>query len=273
MQKIFVDSLYGLVQIDLPPAGEEVLPAVRWGDASGFPTVAYWLLRVLERRIAGNPVEYKLGSSLLEEIGACLLGGHGIPAENGLAAYKHLRSKGVFAGASHSQEEIVEWLSEPISLNGKYFRYRFAKQKTRYLHLAIDRLSKETPPLESGQALRDWLLQINGIGPKTASWITRNWLGADDIAILDIHIYRAGLLGGFFDKQLTVEKNYFELEKQFIDLAESMKVRTSELDAVIWLEMKSSPSARRLLSLHDNKKLTGAPPNNRYTDPQQVTLI
>ncbi|MDZ3993341.1 hypothetical protein PspTeo4_24872 [Pseudomonas sp. Teo4] len=47
-------------------------------------------------------------------------------------------------------------------------------------------------PLHSGRALRDWLLELPGIGYKTASWVARNWLDADDVAILDIHILRAG---------------------------------------------------------------------------------
>ena len=176
MQKVFIESRYGLVQVDLPPEKQEVLPSVKWGDASGFPTVAYWLYKVLEKRITGDLIRYKLGNSLIEEIGACLLGGHGIPAANGLAAYEHMRSKGIFNGAVFSESDIFSWLSEPISLNGKTFKYRFAKQKAIYLHSAIDKASSEGAPLESGRMLRNWLLDIKGIGPKTASWVARNWL-------------------------------------------------------------------------------------------------
>lgn len=275
MQKVFIESGYGLVQVDLPPEKQEVLPSVKWGDASGFPTVAYWLYKVLEKRITGDSIRYKLGNSLIEEIGACLLGGHGIPAANGLAAYEHMKSKGTFSGAVYSENDIFGWLSEPIVLNGKTFKYRFAKQKAKYLHSAIDKISKEEAPIKTGRMLRNWLLDVKGIGPKTASWVARNWLDADDVAILDIHIYRAGLLGGFFKEEMTVEKNYQDLEDQFIALAESMKVRTSELDAVMWYEMQNSPSVHRLLSLRENKKSDEIrkPSNNRYSDPQQVALI
>lgn len=275
MQKVFFNSGHSFVQIDLPSAKEEVLPDVKWGDASGFPTIAYWLYKVLEKRLTGDVIRYKLGSSLLEEIGACLLGGHGIPAANGLAAYNHMRSKGVFKGTAFSIEEIYNWLSEPIPLNGKTFKYRFSKQKSLYIHSAIKKITNESAPSNSGKSLRDWLLEIKGIGPKTSSWIARNWLDANDVAILDIHIYRAGLLGGFFKEEWTVEKNYYELETQFIALAESMKVRTSELDAVMWYEMQNSPSVHRLLSLRENKKSTilNNPSNYRYTNPKQVALI
>lgn len=274
-QKVFIESGHSLIQIDLPHAKQEVLPGVRWGDAAGFPTIAYWLYKILEKRLTGDLIHYKLGNSLLEEIGACLLGGHGIPAANGLAAYEHMRSKGVFKGSTHSIEEILSWLSEPISLNGKTFKYRFAKQKSQYIHSAIQKVTNESAPSGSGKSLRNWLLEIKGIGPKTASWIARNWLDADDVAILDIHIYRAGLLGGFFKEEWTVEKNYHELESQFIALAESMKVRTSELDAVMWYEMQSSPSVHRLLSLRKNNKSNGLKDasNYRCTNPQQVALI
>ncbi len=126
-------------------------------------------------------------------------------------------------------------------IDGRQVRYRFAKQKARYLSAALKQLSAERPPLSSGKELRDWLLVIPGIGYKTASWVARNWLDADDVAILDIHILRAGLLGKFFESSLTVERNYLELEEQFIRFSKGLGVRASELDALMWLEMMSSP--------------------------------
>lgn len=125
-------------------------------------------------------------------------------------------------------------------MNGRMVKYRFAKQKARYLAAALQKLSTEYPPQSSGKALRDWLLDIPGIGYKTASWVARNWLDADDVAILDIHILRAGLLGKFFDSSLTVERNYLQLEEQFIRFSKGLGVKASELDALIWLEMMSS---------------------------------
>ena len=274
-QKVFIESGHSLIQVDLPPAKQEVLPDIKWGNAAGFPTIAYWLYKVLEKRLTGDVIRYKLGNSLLEEIGACLLGGHGIPAANGLAAYEHMKSKGAFDGTLYSKDEIFDWLSEPISLNDKTFKYRFAKQKSQYIHSAIQQINNKSAPSHSGKSLRNWLLEIKGIGPKTASWVARNWLDADDVAILDIHIYRAGLLGGFFKDEWTIEKNYHELESQFIALAESMKVRTSELDAVMWYEMQSSPSVHRLLSLRDDNKSTllDETPNYCNTNTQQIALI
>jgi thermostable 8-oxoguanine DNA glycosylase len=121
------------------------------------------------------------------------------------------------------------------------------------------RLAHEHPPAESGRALRDWLVKSPGIGFKTASWVARNWLDADDVAILDIHILRAGALGGFLDETLTVERDYLDLEAQFLRFSHAIGVRPSELDAVIWFEMMSSPlSVKQVMGgqAHRNAPLT-----------------
>jgi hypothetical protein len=85
---------------------------------------------------------------------------------------------------------------------------------------------------------------------KTASWIARNWLRADDVAILDVHVMRVGQLANVFPKDLTVERNYHELEGRFLSFSAALHVRPSELDAVIWSEMASSPASVRHVVEH-----------------------
>lgn len=242
------------VQMELPNEKEMVIPGVAWGKVSAFPSVSYWLYSVLSRRIEGTELEYKHGKTLTEEVGACLLGGHAITAEISIAAYEQLKLKGAFDGTPHSESALLEWLTEPIQLSNRTVKYRFARQKAKYIANALQFLHDEEAPVGSGKELRDWLLQIKGVGLKTASWVARNWLDADDVAILDIHIYRAGLLGGFYDDNLTIEKNYLQLEQIFIDLAKAMQVKASELDAVIWYEMQQSPSIHRLLENREQVK-------------------
>lgn len=237
---IFIDQV--VFNVELPRADEEVIPGVPWGAIEAFPTPAYWAYQVYARRLKGDRINYKLGATLKEEIGACLLGGHGIPSNVGLAAFHHIKERGAFGDQPPLEETLFEWLKEPIVVDGRLVRYRFAKQKSRYLSAALRKLSVEIPPLGTGRALREWLLDIPGIGYKTASWIARNWLDADDVAILDIHILRAGLLGKFFESNLTVERHYLELEEQFIRFSKGLGVRASELDALMWLEMMSSPA-------------------------------
>lgn len=227
------------VSLELPEHDAEVLPGVHWGRVEAFPTPAYWAYQVIARRIASQTIRYKLGATLQEEVGACLLGGHGIPASIGLAAFEHIKQKGAFAGDPPDELHLLQWLSEPIISGDRQVRYRFATQKSRYLAAALRKLACEPAP-STGRALRDWMISVPGVGYKTASWIARNWLDADDVAILDIHILRAGVLAGFLDPELTVERHYLKLEQQFLNFSRAMGVKPSELDAVIWLEMAQS---------------------------------
>lgn len=269
------------INLDIPNHDQDVIPGVKWGKVDSFPTVAYWLYCILAKRLEGKQIQYKLGRTLHEEVGACLLGGHGIPAAVGLAAYEQLKKKGAFDGTIHSEENLYTWLSEPISMPEKQVKYRFAKQKASYLHHALKHLGSEKPPLDSGLILRDWLTEIKGVGLKTASWVARNWLEADDVAILDIHIYRAGLLGGFFKDEMTVERQYKALEQIFVDVAEGMGVRTSELDAVMWFEMQQNPYIFDLLKhreqvqkgLIDKNSVIRMSPKKARTHTKQLLLI
>ena len=230
-----------VIQIELPVSSVEALPGITWGSIDAFPTPAYWAYQVIARRVCGTPMRHRLGQTLAEEVAACLLGGHGIPASVGVAAFRRLQSLGMFAAAP-VEDELLQQLTSPLLVNGRPVRYRFARQKAKYLTFAMKRLTEEAPPIHSGRALRDWLVGLPGIGFKTASWVARNWLDADDVAILDIHLLRAGALGGFFDTTMTVERDYLDLEAQFIRFSHAIGVRPSELDAVIWFEMMSSPA-------------------------------
>ncbi|WP_455914662.1 8-oxoguanine DNA glycosylase [Pseudomonas syringae] len=237
---VVIDSIYHSAEFPSPET--EVVSGVKWGLIEAFPSPAYWAYQLWANTHLAYPIIYKLGNTLTEEVAACLLGGHGIPAAVGLSAFAHLRIKGVFEWDHWSEDMIFEVLSEPLKIDGKSVKYRFARQKARYLSAAMSHLQAQQAPLHSGRALRDWLLEIPGVGYKTASWIARNHLGADDVAILDIHILRAGQLGGFFTQGLTVERHYLRLEKEFLALSRGLGVRASDLDALIWLQMMSSPS-------------------------------
>jgi N-glycosylase/DNA lyase len=237
----------GSIQVELPSADVEVMKGVRWGAIDAFPTPAYWAYQVVARRLVGKPAAYRLGRTLTEEVAACLLGGHGIPAPVGLAAYNRMRERGALSGDPISEKDLEALLKEPLEVEGRSIRYRFAAQKARYLAAALP-LVQAAPKFDTGRHLRDWLLAAPGIGHKTASWIARNWLDADDVAILDIHIMRMGQVIGLFPQNLTVERNYLDLEERFLRLSTSLDVRASELDAVIWWEMASSPlTVRRLI--------------------------
>lgn len=280
MQRAYVMAGSAAIPVELPPATAEVVPGVTWGAVEAFPTPAYWAYQVFARRIEGTSINYKLGRSLKEEIGACILGGHGIPARVGLAAFEHLKALGAFEAKCPTEEQLASWLNLPISCDGRQIRYRFVSQKSRYLAGALQAVQRETPPQDNGRRLRDWLLQLPGIGLKTASWISRNWVDADDVAIIDIHLYRAGVIAGFFDAGLSIERDYLELEKRFLTFSKGLGVRASELDAVIWLEMMKSPlSVASILSAIpeavrlSNPTVLTLRPKNRSTDSRQLALL
>lgn len=280
MQRAYVMLKSMAVSVDLPPPEAEVVPGVCWGVVEAFPTPAYWAYQVMARRIEARSIKYRLGKTLREEVGACLLGGHGIPARIGLLAFEHLKAKGAFDLRLPDEGTLREWLSEPMLVDGRTIRYRFARQKARYLAAALKQLSSESSPQQSGRALRDWLLRIPGVGYKTASWVARNWLDADDVAILDIHILRAGVFAKFLDAELTVERDYLALEQQFLQFSSGLGVRPSELDAVIWLEMMASPlSVARVFDALPEGKFkerhapSGGRTKNRRANTHQLALL
>jgi thermostable 8-oxoguanine DNA glycosylase len=219
----------------------------------------------------GKPAKYRLGRSLSEEVGACLLGGHGIPATVGMAAYQRLRERGAFSG-NVREEQLLAWLTEPLRVQDRTIRYRFAAQKSRYLAAALPML-KSAPTFSTGKELRNWLMAAPGVGPKTASWIARNWMDADDIAILDIHIMRVGHAVGIFPMHQTVERHYLELEERFLQFAELLDVRASELDAIIWYEMASSPTIVKQLMEYLQGRATKKAPVRHRREPVQTALL
>lgn len=262
----------GAIQIELPAATTELLPGVHWGAVEAFPSPAYFAFQVIARRLVGRPAQYSLGRTLAEEVGACLLGGHGIPGEVGIAAYEQLRARGAFGATLPSQEQLEAWLREPIQVGKRSVLYRFAAQKARYLAYALPMLHC-APTFTVGRHLRDWLLDVPGIGPKTASWIARNWLHADDVAILDIHIMRVGQLAGLFPKNLTVERHYLQLEELFLKFSAALDVRPSELDAVVWYEMASSPaSVRHVLDHLEGRPQKPSRPAPKAEQQRQLQL-
>ena len=106
----------GAIHLEFPSPDTILRNSVRWGNLDAFPTPAYWQYQVIARRLVGRPAGYKLGETLAEEVAACLLGGHGIPAPVGIAAYERLRQLGAFTGTPPSEEQFEAWLREPLQV-------------------------------------------------------------------------------------------------------------------------------------------------------------
>jgi N-glycosylase/DNA lyase len=239
MQQQTVSTCRGsrVEELQLPAPDVEVVPGVRWGRFDEFFTPAFWVSRDWidgQDSALGN---YAIGTSLREEVAACLLGGHGMPAEVGLAAFRRLRDRGLLDGRC-SQAVIESALAEPLEISGRRVKYRFPRAKGRFVFLAMERLNAESPPAASGRAVRDWLLTFCGVGPKTASWVARNSLHSDEVAILDVHVVRAGLLMRLFSPADSVQRDYFGMEARLLDFASAVGLRLSRFDSVVWSYMR-----------------------------------
>jgi thermostable 8-oxoguanine DNA glycosylase len=243
IQTVFARSATGYIGRELPPADQALaMDGLLWGLAEEICSPAYWAAQAWIWEVEA-PDHYKLGRSLDEELIACLLGGYGIPAEVGLAAYERLRIVNAEDPAALRNEEVVlALLEEPLAVEGRSVRYRFAKQKAGYLAGSMRQLL-QVDQEASDRDLRDALTALPGIGPKTASWIVRNWRDSDCVSILDIHILRAGRILRIFPESWSVERHYLQLEGAFLRFADAISVKASILDSVMWMNMRQLPAA------------------------------
>lgn len=232
------------------------MPGLIWGRPDVLFTPAYWQYQA-KGASDSDVSSHRLGTSLKAECVACLLGGHGIPAEVGLAAFSAIIADGFIEKHAVTSDELLTTLRRPLRLqSGRMVHYRFANQRSICIAELIN--SFEEPTTSDCIAIRNWLTGFRGIGLKTASWIVRNWYGSDDIAILDIHIYRAGLLAGVFDNRQTIARDYLQLERRFLEFAMTLGVRPSLLDALIWHQMKKAGRlVHRLLSCYHGSHREG----------------
>ena len=219
--------------------GEDVIPGIRWGDAAELLTPAYWALRSSLRDTALDEVAGP-ALTLVEEVAFCLLGGFGVTAEMAQAFFERLRLEGMFeAGAAPTEAELRSLLDERLSIGKRLSKYRYPAQRARRLASELPLLSAERFRTSDPLRLREELLTLEGVGPKTASWIVRNWLQANDVAILDIHVVRACQIMKVFPAEVCLPRGYAQLEGRFLEFARGIGVSPAKLDAIMWSEMRT----------------------------------
>ncbi|WP_235659440.1 hypothetical protein [Mycobacteroides abscessus] len=252
-----------LSQIPAEPVGGYVVLSasawqrtVRWYDPTYLGTPAFWIEQTRQRP---RPLTYQVGATLLEEVALCLLGGYGITEQIALAAFAQCRRQGLLSGELFSENDIHAVLSEPLAIPGRPrpVLYRFPRQKARRLSAAIGYLGADTPPpMGEPRELRDWLTAVPGVGPKTASWAVRNLTRSDAIAVIDIHIRRAGVAAGVFDPAWKLPRDYRFFEEAFVAWAYLGGVGTADLDACIWSALASlGRGARTLFGVNNLSEL------------------
>lgn len=227
----------------LPDPDAQVIPGLRWGRHDHALTPAYWCATAW---MVGQPLpaSYRLGQSLREEVAACLLGGFGIPAEVGLAAFERVRAvlRSAPRGRALPLGVMEEALQEPLQVQGRSVRYRFARQKARYVTAAVYEVDLLDEQALADVELRDRLTAIPGVGMKTASWVVRNWRSSDRVAILDVHLIRACQAMGVFSATEQPSRHYRVMERKFIRFCEGIGVGPAQMDAVMWGAMRNIPA-------------------------------
>ncbi len=243
MQYVSCDSVSGMRLLKLPDSREEVQPGVKWGSAGDYFTPAFWKSFAWKSEDRYTPRPF--GESLREELAACMLCGYGIPSEVGVAAFHRLKDLNLLEGTPNA-ERLQIALSEPLAVNGRRVRYRFFRAKASAIAAALRRF--DTLAFNSyatAVEVRQLLMTLPGVGPKTASYVVRNHYGSDDVAVLDIHITRASKMLNIFPETADPQRQYFELERLFLDFARALGVRPSVLDNLMWDGMRTlEPSTR-----------------------------
>jgi hypothetical protein len=199
----------------------------------------------------------------------------------GLAAFARVRERGAFVQPGVCELTLTAWLSEPLDVEGKVLGFRFAAQKAKHLAAVMPALLS-APDFEAGQDVRNWLMELPGVGPKSASAIVRGWSASEDVALLDVHLLRVGQVIGLFSRKLTVERHYLEAEARLLKLCAAMDVRPSELEAVVAAEMIRSPETARFLVDHLKATEPGARTSAASSasskargmrEPEQISLV
>lgn len=234
-----------VLELHLPSANSRLMGDIRWGHPGALFSPAFWKAQAwyAKNRDKNAYMDYATGTSLCHEVAACLLGGHGITSEMAQSAFAALHEKRLLEPGVRDRRtkiEAVLRIPRPLFPGERPVRYRFPAKKAEYLASALRRIATEQPP-EGALDFRAWLRSFNGVGWKTASWITRNWKHSDSVAVIDIHVFRAGVIAGLFDgTEHTIATRYPELEKRFLAFARAIGEEARRLDVLIWRTMKDS---------------------------------
>src|ERR1700730_10324883 len=115
-----MQEMYSLINgaikcLEIPDPDVFVLPEIRWGAFDELFTPAYWRGQAWQHQQLGTYECFRLGRTLEEELAACLLGGFGMKAELGLAAFSRLLERGLLQTLTR-QETFRAVLSEDFDL-------------------------------------------------------------------------------------------------------------------------------------------------------------
>lgn len=131
---------------------------------------------------------------------------------------------------------------DPVDILFRKENYiRFHRQKSNRLMEMKDRFTEIESLLNSDLdnfKKRNWLAEnLKGIGYKEASHFLRN-IGYRDLAILDRHILKHLVSCELFKEipNISTKQRYLDVEKRFLEFAESVNIPIDHLDLLFWSE-------------------------------------
>ena len=200
---------------------------VPWGRHDEFGTAAYWI----DQTLTGGYTDVDDERMDLKTATVWgLLHGHGVVAEVA-NAYHDVVMALLNENERPSVAEVEEVLAAPIEGFG---RYRYPNRRALFISEAVSRLDTDAPP-DDPRSLRDYLMSLKGVGPKTAALIESGFRGSRaEVHVNDIHLRRALLMSGVFRAHWDADQHYDRFEASFLQYARHGNVSPVALDWCIW---------------------------------------
>lgn len=200
---------------------------VPWGRHDEFGTAAYWIDQTRKSGYADDDDETM---DLKTATVWGLLHGYGVVAEVA-NAYLDPVMELLNEKEMPSATEVAEVLAAPT---GGFMRYRYPNRRAEFISEAVERLDSDAPP-DDPRLLRDYLMRLNGVGPKTAALIESGFRGSSaEVHVNDIWLRRALMPAGVFRAHWAVSEHYGRFEAAFLQYARHGGVLPAHLDWCIW---------------------------------------
>ena len=177
----------------------------------------------------------------------CLLGGFGITYEHGRSAADVIWQLRPFS-EEWEDDDLFEAISDalmqpqfsPVKLDGSLRRYRYPRRKASTIVKARDWLCRNSPLHERLMELNDcrerrrFLSDCPGIGLKTASWLLRNLGLGEELATIDVHVFRALVEAGRIPNTVQLPRDYERVEDAFLEWCDELEASPAAFDLFIW---------------------------------------
>lgn len=155
------------------------------------------------------------------------------------------KAKSCWAAVCRLSDDGALLCGRPDRISANMNGVRFHNNKSRYVAEAQRlftkngnlRLRETIESLGGAREIREWLVgNVKGMGYKEASHFLRNIGMGAETAILDRHILRNMVaLGAIKEMPKTITpKIYLAIEKDFLALAERLKIPPDHLDMLLW---------------------------------------